>query len=269
MRRMRNSISLAGAILVAILVSLCDGAADNDAFTDFKISGLGETGELNCNSSDSEQSRDIPNLYEPVAWMRPNLERIYESGGKFNLTDNNWTLFVSNTTNDDLGVYHCMLLNASGSSSYYLVKVGLNAEGPYYFDTWDKYMWPTIIAICCFFGFLLITGLFILLYIYRYIPPKKADDDSDSHSRSSYSEAERKDQKEPLTDLKDAAVDGHKGAELKNGTILPKQHHNEYENPTFNHEDVSPPQHHQHHHNHTDHADHADRESSDEDATTF
>lgn len=174
-------IPLAILLSIVLQTDLCH-AADNEDFADFHIEKLGETAFLYCNSTTSNQAKAIPQFYEPIAWMLPNLKRVDRNDEKYELQENNWTLVVNGTVLEDLGVYHCMLLNDSHSGNYYLVKVGLNAEGPYFFDMWEKYMWPTIIAICCFFGFLFLAAVAVVLYHFRYIPPKKDDDDDDDES---------------------------------------------------------------------------------------
>lgn len=262
--------------MVAILASTCS-AADNEDFADYKIQKLGETGYLYCNDTDSRQAAAIPEFYQPVAWMLPDCSRVVHSDDKYNIRDDNWTLVINSTTIDDLGVYHCMLQdpNISDSSNFYLVKVGLNSEGPYFFDMWEKYMWPTIISICSLFGFLLLAVICILLYIFRYIPPEKRGGGSDAGSDSSsrHGDGEHDQTLHKLDHRKEHEIDvNHK-------------EHNAYENPSFH--DGDDGKEHQHnggmdlheakqneaHHVYADVRDHhktvEERGSSDEEATTF
>lgn len=238
-------VTLAILLNVAMQTYLCR-AADNEDFADFKIQELGETATLYCNSTESIQARAIPQLYEPVAWILPNLSRVDENvtDQKFGLRENNWALVINDTLLEDLGVYHCMLLNNSQNGNYYLVKVGLNAEGPYFFDMWEKYMWPTIIGICSFFGFLLLAAIAILIYHFRYIPPKE-DSDSDDE-RESESEVKSEGDAVKVVGLTDDGITAS----------LPPYNGNAphtYENPSFQ----------------EDHPHEATTESDDEDLTTF
>lgn len=257
--------------MVAILASTCS-AADNEDFADYKIQALGETGFLYCNDTDSRQAAAIPEFYQPVAWMLPNCSRVDHDDAKYNIRDDNWTLVINSTTTKDLGVYHCMLQgpNNSDPSNFYLVKVGLNSEGPYFFDMWEKYMWPTIISICALFGFLLLAVICILLYIFRYIPPEKrgggSDVGSDSGSRHGDGEHEH------------TLHNHHKEHEEVN-----HKEHNAYENPSYHDGDddkehrnggidLHEAKQNEAHHVYADVRGHhttVEHESSDEEATTF
>lgn len=78
---------------------------------------------------------------------------------------------MENITVDDLGQYNCILEPASAFSNpnyWYLARLGLNIQGPYFENLWDKYEINTIIGISAGFGFLAMAVATVLVYHYRY-----------------------------------------------------------------------------------------------------
>jgi len=154
-------------------------AADRDDLKDYKIKNLGETVKMWCN--DSVQYLEAPNDTQPVSWMLPNLTVLHVSAGRFEITDTQFALTVHNVTIDDIGQYHCMLrvrLNFSEWADWYLARLGLNAQGPYFEDLWDKYELNTIIGISSGFGFLALAVGAMLVYHFRYISPLDEEDET-------------------------------------------------------------------------------------------
>jgi hypothetical protein len=165
------------AVVMVTMTSL-PVVESRDNFTDFTVTTLGTTALLLCNESNEymwgpEFLRNNSNS-QPISWMMPNLTIIEGNfGDRHHMKDGNWTLEVVNVTQEDLGLYHCML--QAENVSYYLCRVGLNAEGPYFEDLWDKYWLNTVIGLSACFGFLLLAAVFILLYVFRYISPEERD----------------------------------------------------------------------------------------------
>ena len=152
-------------------------SADEREFLDVKIFNLDTSptiANLTCYNGTSNQSNHIPPGFEPVEWMLPNLDRIaFDVDEKYYLLDGNQTLQVNVTGKEDLGVYHCMTRNMSDlqNSWWYLVKVGLNVEGPFlYDDSWEMYKYSVLYSLVGFFGFLICVGLLILVYVFRWDP---------------------------------------------------------------------------------------------------
>lgn len=167
---MKHSVVIAATLLlVAIFVG--DVAHAQDEFYDAKIESEYTDVSLYCSNTTYLPVNDS----NPVSWMLPDLTVIYHSTGRFNITNDNWTLTIRSATKDDLGQYHC-LLPVAGGSDFYLVRLGLNAEGPYFQDLWEKYMWNTIIALSASGGFALLSLCLYLIDRFRYREPKRDED---------------------------------------------------------------------------------------------
>jgi len=117
--------------------------------------------------------------------MLPNLTVLYTSNGRFEITDDKLALTVHNVTVDDIGQYHCMLMlpGVQEWAGCYLARLGLNAQGPYFEDLWDKYELNTIIGLASGFGFLAAAVATMLIYHFRYIDEQ--DETKSSSAKSS------------------------------------------------------------------------------------
>lgn len=157
---------------MALAAILFDPAHAQDEFYDSKIPSEWVDATLYCSNSTSP----LPiNDTDPVSWMLPDLTVLYFSTPKYLINDNNWTMVIRNATADDLGLYHC-LIPIAGGNDYYLVKLGLNARGPYFQALWDKYMWNTIIGLSVAGGFAVLCVFLYLLDRFRYRSPKEEHD---------------------------------------------------------------------------------------------
>ena len=171
---MENFIVLAFTLSVLVMTS----RAQND-FHDYTVDRLGGTVELRCN--DTVPPHVYPNNSYTKSWMLPNLTILYEqNNAKYQVS--NLSLVVKDVYQPDFGLYHCMLWTPD--NKYFLVRLGLNAEGPYHENLWLKYDMNTYIALGAAGGFLVLTLALIIIYRFRYIPPKGSDDDSSSKSGS-------------------------------------------------------------------------------------
>lgn len=146
-------------ILVVIVVSFAWFSTCQDEFYDTVISDIGTTDRLYCGNVTEDFT--YPNDSIPEAWMLPNLTVLEDGRGKYQLEDNKWTLRIENIQASDLGLYHCMM--KTPESEWFLVRLGLNARGPYYANLWDEYELNTIIGLSAAGGFLVIVGVFYLI----------------------------------------------------------------------------------------------------------
>jgi len=160
-------------IFYLLVVVIVTSARDN--FYDVKVEQLGQTARLFCN--ETYEYTLAPNYSHPISWMMPNLTIVETAfdNNRLMLTNENWTLVVANVTDTDLGLYHCML--TAENVSYFLCRAGLNAQGPYFEDLWDKYWLNTTIALSVFFGFLLMSLVLWLLWHFRYKSPEERAED--------------------------------------------------------------------------------------------
>jgi len=172
---MKTSICVTSLLVAAAFCpSLC--SARRDDLTDYTVYQLGVTTTLWCNESVQYKENignDWPNGTLPESWMLPNLTIIYVSTDRFEITDSKWALTVNNITINDLGQYHCML---RANDTWLLARLGLNAQGPYFEDLWNKYELNTIIGLSSGFGFLALAIATMLVYHFRYISPLDEDD---------------------------------------------------------------------------------------------
>jgi hypothetical protein len=112
--------------------------------------------------------------YEFDGWILPDvtyINRTYDDG-KVAVDDEEWTITVRNISHDDTGLYHCMLIQ---QGEYHLVRMGLNAKGPFFITGWEEYEMNTIVGLSAFGSFIILTVLVYLLHHFRY----QADDDDD------------------------------------------------------------------------------------------
>jgi len=151
--------SLTSNILSFFLLLVCNVAAQ-DSFVDTTIDRLGTTQRLHC--SNVSESLIYPNDSIPNAWMLPDLSVLTMPGGKHDFENEKWTLIVRNVSQNDLGLYHCMMITPS--QDWFLVRLGLNANGPYYENQWEIYELNTIIGLCAAGGFMLIVLAIYLAY---------------------------------------------------------------------------------------------------------
>lgn len=160
------------AVAMALAAILFDPAHAQDDFYDAKIDSEWVDATLHCSNTTSP----LPiNDTDPVSWMLPNLDVLYYSTPKYLIQNNNWTMVIRNATADDLGQYHC-LIPINNGSDYYLVKLGLNAGGPYFEDLWEKYTMNTIIGLSVAGGFAVLCVFLYLLDRFRYRAPDDKHD---------------------------------------------------------------------------------------------
>jgi hypothetical protein len=178
-------LTVSSVCCLLVLPSLTTGKRDD--LKDYKVDELGVSQTLWCN--ESVQYLEAPNDTAPISWMLPNLTVLAASAGKFIISDDSWSLQVYNITRDDLGQYHCMLrvkYNETEYSDWYLARLGLNAQGPYFEDLWDKYETNTIIGISAGFGFLALALGAMLVWHFRYISPPDEEDDKQNNGTPPY-----------------------------------------------------------------------------------
>ena len=139
-------------------------------FYDEKVWILGVSVLLHCNNSAQYLSAHDDSV--PVSWMLPDRSVLTGDYGRFQLLNGNWTLKVTNVTSDDVGVYYCLLRQLVADEVKWLVlRIGLNAAGPYFNDLWaDKYWFHTVFSLSAACGFLLITAIIYAIYHFRYQP---------------------------------------------------------------------------------------------------
>jgi len=157
------------SISCLLLLLALSHVTSQDDFLDTKIDGLGSNSILHCTNFTSNKA--YPNDSLPEAWMLPDFTILYNvtggPGDRFRMEDNGWSLSISSVEASDIGLYHCMM--KTPADEWFLVKLGLNAKGPYYEDLWEKYKLNTIIGLSAAGGFLLLVGLVYLAQ--RYLPP--------------------------------------------------------------------------------------------------
>jgi len=136
-------------------------------FYNKKISELGRAEFLHCSNTSEFNATDLDS-YQPVAWMLPNLTVLYGSAGNFEFTDGNWTLTIKDVGKEDIGLYNCLLSDPglTGSSQWKLVRLGLNAGGPYFKSYWEVYKWNTIIGLVSAGVFCVVVAALYALHLF-------------------------------------------------------------------------------------------------------
>jgi hypothetical protein len=208
----RRLLPVSVAFCLLVLPSFISGKRDD--LTDYKIKKLGESATLWCN--ESVQISDAPpnDTFIPVSWMLPNLTVLSASSGKFNVSEDKWSLHVNDVTRAEIGQYHCMLrrmLNETYFTGWYLARLGLNAQGPYFEDLWDKYETNTIIGISAGFGFLALAIGAMLVWHFRYESPPDDEDDKQTNGTPPYMayDEDSKTEKPVATTYSNEAYDGN------------------------------------------------------------
>jgi len=173
-----SSLHLASVIYSACLCS-CATASSSSYLYDEKVSRPGLTSSLHC--ANSTQYPAVPGddvVVVAVSWMLPDLTVLHGDQGRFQLLDGNWTLHITNVSVDDLGVYRCLLSRVDNNSvqTWFVLRLGLNAAGPYFSDLWPKYRTQTVRGLLASCIFLLVT---VMMYVaYRLRSEARAADQS-------------------------------------------------------------------------------------------
>jgi len=160
-------------VLVAVgLVSACLWSSACGVLYDVKVWTLGVNASLHCN--DSAQYPSVPHDAVPVSWMLPNFTVLHGDRGRFKLLDSNWTLNIVDVSTSDLGEYRCLLCKED-VDVHFVLRIGLNAGGPYFHDLWQKYRSQTVAGLSASFGFLLIA---VVVYVAYRLCSQPRDDHS-------------------------------------------------------------------------------------------
>ncbi|KAK2160909.1 hypothetical protein LSH36_125g06000 [Paralvinella palmiformis] len=118
---------------------------------------------LDCNNITMNATR-----YTFEGWILANVSLLNSSydGDKYSVDDDNWTLVIRNISHEDTGFYHCVLSSVTGER--YLVRMGLNAKGPFFITGWEEYEKNTIVGLTAFGSFVVLLIIAELLWKFRY-----------------------------------------------------------------------------------------------------
>jgi len=157
-------------ITVACLWSPSRGSTSS--LYDEKVSSLGETASLHCSNSTSYPAVRHDDDMAPLSWMLPDLTVLRADQGRFQLLDHNWTLRVTNVTGNDLGIYRCLLGSHDDDDvqTWLVLRVGLNAGGPYFHDAWYSYRSRTVGGLSASLSFLLVSVIVYVVHRVRCDP---------------------------------------------------------------------------------------------------
>ena len=170
------------AVAVCVLVASVSSQSYDD-WIKTVYQEKGETVVFNCTEVidennghpriDTEDPTWQPWVNASAYYWLANLDIVNKSesirGGNIMVSEDAWTLTVRNVTPDFFGIYHCVMLRDDGT--LYLVKWGINMKGPYFQNLWDKYEMNVIIGFSAMGGFLVLAGLVIGVYQFRWIDP--------------------------------------------------------------------------------------------------
>ena len=162
--------------LITVCLWWLSSCARDDLYGE-KVWSLGVTVQLYCNNS--LQYPLAPDDALPVSWMLSNMTVLHGDKGRFQLLNNNWTLKVLNVSSDDLGLYYCLLHTAD--VNWLVLRVGLNAAGPYFEHLWDKYWLNTVRGLSASFSFLLIAIVVNVFLVYHFRCPSGDGDLTNQH----------------------------------------------------------------------------------------
>jgi len=151
--------------LIFLFFTVFEVNAQSD-FDNTKITAIRGTEYLHCSNTTAFNGTDI-SLYTPMAWMIPDLTVLRTSQDKYQLLNSNWTLQITNVSSKDLGLYNC-LLQETNDGTWKLVRLGLNAAGPYFQTYWDVYKWNTIIGLCSAGVFCIVVA--VIYALHRFLP---------------------------------------------------------------------------------------------------
>ncbi|XP_059151172.1 uncharacterized protein LOC131937625 [Physella acuta] len=102
----------------------------------------GSTANLTCRSHDFRPSHHVTERYQ---WMLPSNHLIDVNtiddmnDDRYELWNNGSILLVKNIDKEDFGFYFCLVMLGEQKSVQRIVKLGINVDGPYFGDMWDKY----------------------------------------------------------------------------------------------------------------------------------
>jgi len=155
--------------------SLCDAVLSE--LYNKRVSTAGVSVVLDC--SYPAQYHSLPDSAEPVSWMLPDLavlDRRHRRGHRFQVLDDAWSLQINSVSKNDLGLYYC-LLRDDITNSWFVLRLGLNAAGPYFDDPWHRYRSNIITGLIACLLFLLVAVTVFVVLRFRYqLPTSDADD---------------------------------------------------------------------------------------------
>ena len=118
-------------------------------------------------------------------WILPNadvIESPWVEPGRVPLrqtADDGSNLTISHLLDEHFGIYMCVVVN-SDDQKWYVAKYGVNPDGPYFGNLWERYRLNVIIGCSAAGGFLLICLGALAVYTFRY----KEEDEEDEEKRS-------------------------------------------------------------------------------------
>ena len=171
-----------GFLSVWLLTAVASGQLD---FYDTRVDQEWDTAFLYC--SNASEMAWVPANSTPRAWMLPN-RSVLDIGNiqdflRYDIQDDNWTLVVKNVSQSDVGLYHC-LLQGPEDDQWFVVRLGLNAAGPYFQALWVEYKTNTVIGVSTAACFVVLCVGIYLLDRFKYVEPEVGDSSKSNGTKS-------------------------------------------------------------------------------------
>uniref|UniRef100_A0A0B7A588 Ig-like domain-containing protein n=1 Tax=Arion vulgaris TaxID=1028688 RepID=A0A0B7A588_9EUPU len=121
------------------------------------------TANLTCEDANFDPMRQQDANYH---WLLPSGEVVgivtQPSNDRYNFVNNGSTLLIKSIDKTDFGVYFCLVTTNSERLVYRSIKLGLNVDGPYFGDLWERYS-PNLKM-----GFLASGVVFLIMSMFCY-----------------------------------------------------------------------------------------------------
>ena len=125
---------------------------------------------------------NTPSGARPISWLLPNLTIVLANetlptGQPIKILDDGWRFQITNVTEKANGLYHCitqyetMDTNNNTHKHWFMIKRGLNIDGPYFGDLSKLYRSNIIYGFVAMGSFLVFITVIILVYTYRWQQP--------------------------------------------------------------------------------------------------
>ena len=141
---------------------------DEESQWKVSVDELGKTAVLNCSWVKQPPDWALNSTYDG-RWLLSNLTFIYGNSttlGKHTIRENGNILEISDVQKADFGIYFCM--RRRKDEQLWMVKRGLNLQGPYFENLSVKYRNNIIIGMSVFWGFLAFMAMVCGTYYFRW-----------------------------------------------------------------------------------------------------
>jgi len=149
-------------VFVGCVLVSCLAQQDFYSFPNYEVAELHGSITLECNYT------NVPYFSEPRFWVTPERTALEPntSMGRRMVSEDAYYLHIDDVQEEDIGYWHCGLITPNATT--FMLRIGLNANGPYFEDMWAKYRDNVIIALSAGGGFAVFAVACCLAWQFRW-----------------------------------------------------------------------------------------------------